>query len=167
MEDYVATDQRPVTKCLQDVGKAVVYIGLFGFRYGYIPPPEHNNPEGLSITELEFREAERLAKPCLTFVLSEDVPLPPKFVDSLTEGRISQLRDYLLREKMVKFFSAPYELSSLVQSAVTKCLADKKVTEPLGQRATSRHYLGHQKTWVTVSRPHALHQKVRTGVLRP
>jgi hypothetical protein len=32
MEDYVATDQRPVEKCLNDVVKADIYIGLFAFR---------------------------------------------------------------------------------------------------------------------------------------
>ena len=39
MEDYVATDQRPVEKCLKDVAEADIYVGLFAFRYGYIPPP--------------------------------------------------------------------------------------------------------------------------------
>lgn len=34
MEDYVATDQRPVDKCLKDVEQADLYVGLFGFRYG-------------------------------------------------------------------------------------------------------------------------------------
>ena len=60
MEDYVATDQRPVDKCLKDVTEADIYVGIFAFRYGYVPPAEHNNPKGLSITELEFRQAERL-----------------------------------------------------------------------------------------------------------
>ena len=41
MEEYVATDRRPVEKCLTDVARADVYVGLFAFRYGYIPPPEH------------------------------------------------------------------------------------------------------------------------------
>jgi hypothetical protein len=67
MEDYVATDKRPVETCLADVVCSDIYVGLFAFRYGYIPPPEHHNPDGLSITELEFRHAERLEKPCLTF----------------------------------------------------------------------------------------------------
>lgn len=65
MEDYVAADQRSVEKCLKDVETADIYVGLFAFRYGYIPPPHHNNPNGLSITELELRHAEALAKPCL------------------------------------------------------------------------------------------------------
>jgi hypothetical protein len=32
MEDYVATEQRPVDKCLMDVEKADMYVGLFAFR---------------------------------------------------------------------------------------------------------------------------------------
>ena len=58
MEDYVAKDQRPVDKCLRDVERADLYVGLFGFRYGYIPPTHHNNSDVLSITELELRHAE-------------------------------------------------------------------------------------------------------------
>lgn len=38
MEDYVAADQRPVDKCLKDVERADIYLGLFAFRYGYAPP---------------------------------------------------------------------------------------------------------------------------------
>ncbi len=61
MEEYVARDDRPVYACLQDVDHADIYVGLFAFRYGYIPPAAHGNPNGLSITELEFRRADRCA----------------------------------------------------------------------------------------------------------
>ncbi len=37
MEDYVATDQRPTEKCLADVAASDLYIGIFAWRYGYIP----------------------------------------------------------------------------------------------------------------------------------
>ena len=60
MEDYVAADQRPVEKCSDDVKKADIYVGIFAFRYGYVPPEAHGNPNKLSITELEFRQAESL-----------------------------------------------------------------------------------------------------------
>jgi Domain of unknown function (DUF4062) len=43
MEDYVATDQRPVVKCLADVAGCDLYPGLFAWRYGYVPPAEHGN----------------------------------------------------------------------------------------------------------------------------
>jgi hypothetical protein len=126
MEDYVATDKRPVDKCLADVGRADLYIGFFAFRYGYVPPREHGNPDGLSITELEFRHAEKLGKPCLAFAVSEDAPWPPKFIDGLKGERINHLREYLLTEKTASFFSSPHQLASLVQAAVTKHLEGSK-----------------------------------------
>ena len=53
MEDYVARDQLPLDKCLDDVAACDVYIGIFAWRYGYIP--DEDNPAQKSITELEFR----------------------------------------------------------------------------------------------------------------
>ena len=52
MEDYVATDQRPLDKCLADVASCHIYVGIFAWRYGYIPPGQKR-----SITELEYRQA--------------------------------------------------------------------------------------------------------------
>jgi hypothetical protein len=140
MEDYVATDKRPVEKCLGDVEKSDIYVGIFAFRYGYIPPPDHNNPDGLSITELEFRHAddEKIKIPCLTFVLSEDAPWPTKFNDSHTgEGdrgeKIKRLRQYVLTQKTAslleseRIFDAPHQLASLVQSAITKYIEETRV----------------------------------------
>lgn len=130
MENYVATDQRPVDKCLKDVAKADIYVGLFGFRYGYVPPAEHNNPDGLSITELEFRCAKGLGKPCLIFVTDEEAPLSRKFDDTWKAKdkgkRIKKLRDNLCTEKLASFFSSPYHLASLVQSAVAEKLEEMR-----------------------------------------
>lgn len=124
MEDYVATDQRPVDKCLKDVAEADIYVGIFAFRYGYVPPAGHNNPKGLSITELEFHQAESLKKPCLTFVVNQSTPWPPVFMDSqAAEGkgeRINRFREYLLTEKLASLFSSPHELAALVLAAVVK-----------------------------------------------
>ena len=35
MEDYVATDQRPLDKCLADVSACEIYVGIFALRYGF------------------------------------------------------------------------------------------------------------------------------------
>jgi formylglycine-generating enzyme required for sulfatase activity len=128
MEDYVARDERPVKACLNDVERADIYVGLFAFRYGYIPPAEHGNPEGRSITELEFRHAD--ASPdthCLVFLLDEKAPWSNEFNDTWTEKgekreRIRRLREELSREKMGSFFSGTFELATKVQSAVSQVL---------------------------------------------
>lgn len=130
MEDYVAADQRPVEKCLKDVEKADLYVGLFAFRYGYVPPEAHGNPKKLSITELEFRRAEALKKSCLTFVVSDTTAWLRSYDDARTEEdkgeRINTLRQYLLTEKLASAFSSPHELSTLVLAAVAKHLEDMR-----------------------------------------
>ncbi len=37
MEDYVASDQRPLDKCLADVVASDIYVGIFAYRYGFKP----------------------------------------------------------------------------------------------------------------------------------
>ena len=133
MEDYVATDQRPVDKCLKDVERSDIYIGLFAFRYGYRPPREHNNPHGLSITELEYRCADTNKKPCLTFVVQDTTPWSRVLDDAHTGEdrgeRIKVLRQHLLTEKLASQFASPHELSTLVLAAVIKYLDEHKQPE--------------------------------------
>ena len=138
MEDYVATDQRPLKKCLDDVVRSDIYVGIFAFRYGYTPPTEHGNPDGLSITQLEFRQAEG-KKPCLIFLVKKGETWPLNFVDPCTESdkgeRIERLREYLGREQTTSFFSSPYQLASLVQTAVTTLLKESENAKQLDRPA--------------------------------
>ena len=52
MEYYTAGEKRPVDKCLDDVANADIYVGIFAWRYGYIPDGYDR-----SITEQEYRKA--------------------------------------------------------------------------------------------------------------
>jgi len=47
--------------CLGDVDTCDLYVLILGHRYGFQPPQD--NPEGLSITQLEFRRAGQQGKP--------------------------------------------------------------------------------------------------------
>jgi hypothetical protein len=126
MEDYVAADQRPLDQCLADVERCDLYVGLFAHRYGYIP--EAGNPDGLSITELEYRQALN-RKPCLIFLVADDADWKRKFMDEVTgEGedgrRIKALRGELAKERLASFFTTPEELASLVTAAAARALDD-------------------------------------------
>ena len=90
MEDYVATGQGvPLDQCLADVARCDGYMDIFAWRYGYIPTA--NNPDQKSITELEYRQAQTLGKPCFIFLLDENIAWPPKQMDQTTgEGERSQ-----------------------------------------------------------------------------
>ncbi len=52
----MATDQRPLDKCLSDVAECDIYVGILAWRYGYIPPSQER-----SITALEYRQAGQSA----------------------------------------------------------------------------------------------------------
>ncbi|HEX8868302.1 MAG TPA: DUF4062 domain-containing protein, partial [Lentzea sp.] len=62
---------RPLTvieSSMEKVRDAAAYIAIIGRRYGSVPDcPE--NPDGLSLTHLEFREAIRLGRPVLVFIM--------------------------------------------------------------------------------------------------
>ncbi len=149
MEDYVASDQRPVNECLDRIASTDIYLGLFGFRYGYIPPPSHNNPDGLSITELEFRHAKRLGKPCLLFMVSDEAGWPSQFVDAIGDsnsgGPIYRLREYLHMEHIVSTFSSAHELTQLVLDGVTRYVhGEKKSSEERENKDGLLAELGNQ-----------------------
>jgi hypothetical protein len=83
MEDYVAKGRRPLDECLEDVAGCDVYVGIFGWRYGYVPPEGES-----SITELEFRHAVEKGKECLIFLLDEGAPWSPQLMDAVTRARL-------------------------------------------------------------------------------
>ena len=121
MENYVATDQRPLEKCLADVAACDLYLGIFAWKYGYIP--HKDNPEGKSITELEYRKAAMQDISQLIFILDEEAPWPSIYMDSqIGEGNdgksIKELREELMQESMVSFFKTADELAGLVSQAV-------------------------------------------------
>lgn len=128
MEYYVADDKRPLDKCLEDVASCDLYIGIFAWRYGYVPDGYNK-----SITELEYRKAVETGKKCLIFLLNEDVPWPIKFIDrGKNEKRIGALKTELSKEKTVSFFKSADELASLVGPAVHIWENERRIQTPSG-----------------------------------
>ncbi len=122
MEDYVATDQRPLDKCLDDVAACDLYIGIFAWRYGFIPT--ENNPEQKSITELEYRKAIETGKPTLIFLLNENAQWPMPSADMYTgKGNggqsIRALREELSLQTTVSFFTTSEDLAAKVSQATS------------------------------------------------
>jgi Domain of unknown function (DUF4062) len=110
MEDYIATERRPLDKCLDDVAHSDLYLGLIGWRYGFVP--RHDNAAEQSITELEYRKATEADIPRLIFLLDPSYEWPPEFRDEVTgEGdggaRISTFRRALESEHIRGFFTTP------------------------------------------------------------
>jgi hypothetical protein len=131
MESYLASDQRPLDRCLADVAACDGYIGVFAWRYGFVPPQETR-----SITELELREAIASRKPRLIFVLDEQAKWPPDLYDADREP-ITRLRRELLDTHLVTVFRSVGELPLLVSLAV----ANQTMLELRGVRGIAHQEL--------------------------
>jgi len=130
MEDYVATDAYPLHKCLADVAGCDVYVGLVGWRYGYVP--DRDNPARQSITELEYRQAGESGLPRLLFLADKNASWPDEFRDANTGEaengqRIAAFRAELENAKLVSYFRTPDHLAGLASVAVQRCLEEKPV----------------------------------------
>jgi hypothetical protein len=130
MEDYVAKDQRTLERCREDVANSDIYVGIFAWRYGFVPA--QNNPENQSITELECREALKSNHvTTLLFLLDRQVPWPPTMMDSATGDneagtRIVRLREEL-QERSAALFRSPEDLATQVLAAVYQDESSKRV----------------------------------------
>jgi hypothetical protein len=115
MEYYVAEDERPVDRCLKDVEGCDVYIGIFAWRRGWIPADD--NPDELSITEMEYRRALATGKRCLIFLLDGKVPWPPEFVDD-DKKRMAEFRASLTERHGGDRFTSIDDLAYRVVEAI-------------------------------------------------
>lgn len=114
MEDYAAADKRPLDKCLADVASCDIYVGIFAWRYGYIPPGQER-----SITELEYRKADESGLERLIFLLDEDAPCPrSKMEKGAGREKIETLRGELMAAHVLQFFKSPEELAGQVAASV-------------------------------------------------
>lgn len=124
MEDYAAFDERPLEKCLADVESCDLYIGLFAFRYGFVPEAGPHNPDGRSITELEYRRAGASGRKRLIFLVKDGARWDTGHIDAMTDpgkpsaAGITRLREELMKDHGVGWFANPDQLAAEVLAAV-------------------------------------------------
>ena len=92
MEDYNSTSEKPLDQCLKDIRDCDIFVGIYGFRYGFIPEGHEK-----SITHLEYDEACKWEKTRLLFVADDDAPIPVKYIDE-DRTRIKEFRQLVLNE---------------------------------------------------------------------
>jgi len=114
MEEYVAREQRVESACQGDVVGCDVYVGIFAWRYGHIPTD--NNPERLSVTEMEYAAAGDKGMTRLIFLLDEKARWPKARKDS-DSVRISSLRSRM-KEQCSAYFASADELAVEVLAAL-------------------------------------------------
>ena len=110
-EDVPASDRRPDSLYLDEVGQSDVYVGLFGNNYG------SEDAEGVSPTEREFDQATAFGIHRLIFVKgTNDSDRHPKM-----QALIDKAQSGLIRKR----FNTSEELITALRAALVEYLASK------------------------------------------
>ena len=143
MEQLPARDASGVQVSLEMVDKADIYIGIYAWRYGWVPDvPGVPNPNKISITEMEFNRAlERKQsgeiKEILIFVMHDDHPIRARDKEDGTEAqdKLRKFKDRASTHRVRLTFTSPEELRTLVVHSLSEALkrikeAEAKPAEP-------------------------------------
>lgn len=90
MEEFGPDGRAPLEVCLAKVEQADFYRGLFAHRYVWIPEGQDR-----SITELEYEHAIARGLPVHLYVVDDECPWPPKWIDD--GARKAKLADFKTR----------------------------------------------------------------------
>ncbi|HEV7892849.1 MAG TPA: DUF4062 domain-containing protein [Pyrinomonadaceae bacterium] len=116
MEHLSAADANAVEVSLRMVDKAEVYLGVFGFRYGYVPPDAD-----ISVTEMEYNRAAELGIPRLIFMMHDDHPVKAGDVETGSGAeKLKAFKERLKTDRVVGFFKSPDELLTLVFQSLSE-----------------------------------------------
>ena len=69
--DSASPDKDLIDASLSKVDEADAYVGMISYRYGQTPSCPTRNPEGLSLTELEYRRAAERGLPRCVFIMGK------------------------------------------------------------------------------------------------
>ena len=121
MEDLTAASAAPLSKVLDMVDRSEAYVGIFAWRYGYVPGASPAPAPGqqavttspaaaqasvmalpavkgamagqTSITNYEYLRALERSLPIMAFLLDEQYPWPPQLIDGFDASHPEKPRD--------------------------------------------------------------------------
>lgn len=127
MEYFGSHISDPKDLCLKEVRNSHVYVGVFGNRYGYVDPPS-----GLSMTELEYHEAQGARLPCLIYL---------KETKELGDEQVEALKSRLKANHVVTFYRNPDHLATRVVLDLTNLFSGKS------KNGSSPNVNSQRETW--------------------
>jgi hypothetical protein len=120
-DSYRASEDGTVDNCVRDVQGADLYVAILGHRYGWLPD-DKVNPEGKSITELEYEACRTPGKPKIPRLIFIRTNSDDKFRDSenrpVTAERIARFRKRAGQDQQALQFSDIGELKLQISEAV-------------------------------------------------
>lgn len=134
MEIFGSDDSKPKDFCLGQVRQCNLFIGIYAERYGNI-----DEETGLSITELEYREALSMLEAgrligLLIYIIHPEARWPINFIerDPGNIQKLSALKEQLTKRHTVSFFKSSEDLPVLILRDVLRKIgiSARKVFRP-------------------------------------
>jgi len=116
MEDFEANPLAPAELIQQKVMESNIYLGILGMRYGFV-----DEASGLSMTELEYRQAVAGKKDIRMFVMDDDAPVKASMVERNPRHLelLNDFRERVLRTHACNLFETPHDLEVKVEKTLS------------------------------------------------
>lgn len=120
MEYFGSNPNEPLKVCLDAVKASDIYIAIIGMRYGSV-----EEETGKSYTQLEYETAIKNKIPTLIYIIGNDCPVLPKYVDIGEKAdKLVAFKDTLKKKHTVSFFKSPEDFSSKLTQDIVEELGN-------------------------------------------
>lgn len=122
MEHLPASDAEAISASLKMAGDADIYLLILAHRYGYVP--KANNPQQVSVTEMEYDRAVKQGIRRAAFMVDTSQPLSDFTIEDIDIGenatKLKSFKERVAIENIVKFFSSPEDLRAHVLNSLSQ-----------------------------------------------
>jgi tetratricopeptide (TPR) repeat protein len=118
MEDLPANSDEAAAASLKMVEAADIYVGVFANRYGYVP--KVNNPDQVSVTEMEYNRAVERKIERLIFIMDKTHPITVDDVEIENAAKLKAFKERVGAENIVRFFKSPADLRAEAINSLSK-----------------------------------------------
>jgi tetratricopeptide (TPR) repeat protein len=115
MEYFGARTEEPTEACFSEIEQCSLFIGLYAHRYGYCPAGGEK-----SITELEYDYAQERGLKMLCYLVSDDHPWPPKYIEHKAQDKLEAFKNRIQKEHICGTFTTPDNLAQQVATDLAR-----------------------------------------------
>jgi hypothetical protein len=118
---------------MDQVDLADIVVVLVAYRYGWVPSVDEGGDGKTSITWLEVEHARSGSKPVLPYLVDEEFPWPPKFIESANAEHLEEFKA-TLKGTIAGFFRDPPSLDGPISRdlpcAIERLHKERSLLEP-------------------------------------
>jgi len=127
MEVFGARFSEPSAVCFDEIAETDAFVGFYAHRYGFVPAGSSQ-----SITEQEFDFARKSSKPTFCFVIDNEYPWLPRYIeDEPGQSKLKEFKERIRRQVVTDVFSSPEDLAYKLTGALGRFLLTAKVKTEL------------------------------------